>query len=162
VRAWAVNGIGTGPVSGTASIKTGADVPPGPGIGAISAIRPDSAAVAWSPPASNGSPITGYTVQCATDSGFTHIVSSHGGITGTSYTITGLSPLTTYYVRVSATNGVGTGPYSNVDQFQTLPSVLVPSADGTAWVNAAVYLASGGQWVPAAMKTPSTDGTAWV
>jgi hypothetical protein len=162
VRAWANNSIGTGPVSQTASITTGADVPNGPAIGAVSAIRPDSAAVAWSAPNSNGSPVTGYTVQCATDQAFTHIVSSHAGITGTSYTITGLDPLTTYYVRVSAQNAIGSSGFSNVDQFQTLPSVLVPSADGTAWVNAAVYLASGGQWVPAAMKTPSTDGTAWV
>ena len=33
-------------------------------------------------------------------------------VTGTSFTATGLIPLTTYMFRVAAVNGNGTGPYS--------------------------------------------------
>jgi hypothetical protein len=163
VRAWAINNIGTGPVSGTASIETGADVPTAPSISAISSISGTSATVAWNPPSSNnGSAVFAYTVQCATDQAFTNVVSSHGGLSGPSYTITGLSPTTTYYVRVSAQNSIGFGPYSATAQFQTLSTVLVPNSGGTAWAGSVVYIVSGGQWVPAQVKTPSTDGTAWV
>jgi hypothetical protein len=163
VRAWANNNIGTGPVSGTANIRTGADVPTSPTITApIGPIGPTSVTVAWSPPyTNNGSAVTGYTLQCATDSQFANVVKSYSGLAGPSYTITGLNPSTTYYLRVSAQNAVGSGPYSPVPQFQTLPSVLLPNSAGTAWADAVVYIVSGGQWVPAQIKTRSTDGTAW-
>lgn len=164
VRAWAVNGIGTGPVSATSSIHTGADAPAAPNPGSISSIGPVSAVYSWSyPPTDNGAGVNDYWIQVATDSGFSHVVQTLNPQAGGSpITISGLNPSTTYYVRVAAQNAVATGPYSGATSFLTLPSVLVPNAAGTAWVNAIVYMPSGGQWVPAQIKTPSTDRTAWV
>ena len=72
-------------------------------------------AVSWTAPASNGgSAITGYQVQLATSVGGTY--SNAAGCptssTTTSCTATGLRNSTTYFFRVAAINGVGTGPYS--------------------------------------------------
>jgi hypothetical protein len=164
VKAAAINAIGASPGSAVASIRTGADVPTSPTFNVpIGPITPNSVTVSWSPPyTNNGSAVTGYTLQCATDSQFTHIVQSHSGLAGPSYTITGLNPSTSYFLRVSAQNAVGSGDYSPVPQIQTLPSVKVPNSAGTAWVDAIVYVPSGDQWVSAQVKTSSTDGTAWV
>lgn len=163
VRAQAVNAIGAGAWGGGTGITTGADVPSAPTIGAASAIGPLGATVAWSAPSTNnGSAVTGYTVQVATDSAFASVIQTHAGLSASPYAITGLDPSTTYYARVSAQNAIGSSAYSGSVSFQTLPSVRVRNTAGTAWVDAIVYTVSGGQWVPAQVKTPSTDGTAWV
>jgi hypothetical protein len=163
VRAAAENPIGQGAWSTTASITTGADVPTAPTIGAASAVGPLGATVAWvAPSTDSGSAVTGYTMQVATDAAFSSVVQTHAALPGYSYAITGLTPSTTYYVRVSAQNAIGSGPASGSVSFLTLPSVHVPNMGGTAWVDAEVYIASGGQWVPAQIRTPSSDGTAWV
>jgi hypothetical protein len=164
VRAWAINAIGTGPVSTTSSITTGADIPAAPTIGAMSAIGPVSAAVSWSAPSTNnGSALTGYDVQWAADSAFTTgVVTQAVGTSASPYTMTGLNPATTYYVRVRAKNSIGASAWSGSLSFLTLPSVHVPNAGLTAWVDAIVYIESGGAWVPVQIKTPKADGTAWV
>jgi hypothetical protein len=166
VRVAAVNSIGQGPWSATASITTGADVPTAPAIGAVSAIGPINADVSWSAPSSNnGSALTGYDVQWTTDSTFaTGLVTSAVGTSASPYTMTSLNPATTYYVRVRANNAIGASGWSGSLSFLTLPSVHVPNAGGTAWVDAIVYMAdaSATNWVPVQIKTPSSDGTAWV
>jgi hypothetical protein len=163
-RAQAKNSIGTGPFGSSANITTGADVPAAPTIGAMSAVGPVSAAVSWSAPSTNnGSALTGYDVQWAADSGFTTgVVTQAVGTSASPYTLTGLNPATTYYVRVRAKNSIGASAWSGSLSFLTLPSVHVPNAGLTAWVDAIVYIESGGAWVPVQIKTPSTDGTAWV
>src|SRR5690606_34807138 len=48
-----------------------------------------------------------YTLEVATDAGFTNIVVSQSGLATTSFAVPGLSPATTYFWRVSAVNGCG-------------------------------------------------------
>ncbi|MBE7532372.1 MAG: PKD domain-containing protein [Chloroflexi bacterium] len=61
---------------------------------------------------------SGYTVEVATDVGFTNIVHSNN-VVGTSDTVTGLSALTQYFWRVRATNPCGAGINSPVWVFVT-------------------------------------------
>ncbi len=82
-----------------------------------------SVTLAWTAPSANGSPINGYLVERRIGSGGSWVVlASNTGSTSTSYLSTGLTNGTTYYYRVAAINGVGTGPYSNVT------TALVPKA----------------------------------
>jgi hypothetical protein len=86
-----------------------------------------SLAVAFSPPADAGSsPITSYTVNCA---------SSNAGVAGgdagaaSPVTVVGLTPAKTYTCTVAATNGAGTGPASAPST-----AVLLGCASGTTAV----------------------------
>lgn len=54
-------------------------------------------------------------------------------VTGTSHTVSGLSPLTNYYYRLRATAGSETSGNSNVQAVNTLPEVI--TWNGTAWSN---------------------------
>jgi len=63
---------------------------------------------------------TSYRIQVATNSTFTALVVDQGGLTGTSYTLSGLSYNTTYYWRVNATNAGGTSDWSSVWSFTTI------------------------------------------
>ncbi|MCL4869377.1 MAG: M36 family metallopeptidase [Anaerolineae bacterium] len=67
----------------------------------------------------NASPsATSYTVEVATDAGFTNIIHTNT-VAGTSDTVNGLAILTTYHWRVRATNPCGTGTNSAVFTFTT-------------------------------------------
>jgi hypothetical protein len=67
----------------------------------------------WTAPSNNGSAITDYLVQYATSPlGPWTTVDEQG--TGTSQAVT-VGTTSTYYVEVSATNAVGTGPWSSPD-----------------------------------------------
>ena len=68
----------------------------------------------WTAPAGTAL-ITGYRLDVSTDSGFTSIVADYNdlAISGTSKTVTGLSPNRTYYYRVRAVNAGGTSSNSN-------------------------------------------------
>ena len=71
--------------------------------------------VVWHAPENTGNNITGYDVQYkkTTETSFGSANVSHSG-TDKFATITGLDPDTPYDVRVQATNGEGTGPWSLV------------------------------------------------
>jgi hypothetical protein len=160
-RVSAKNAIGTSSYGPAATITTGAAVPDAPTIGDASAIGPLGATVAWSAPSTdNGSAVTSYNVHWSTDSTFATY--STASDSASPYAITGLTPATTYYAKVQAVNAVGGSAWSGAVSFLTLPSVHVPSVDGTAWVDAIVYMVSGTSWVPMQIKTPSSDGTTWV
>ncbi len=64
-----------------------------------------------------------YTLEVATDAGFTNIVATVSGIAGTTTTLT--SPLATntvHHWRVRATNSCGDGPNAAVFSFTTIPA----------------------------------------
>ena len=72
--------------------------------------------IEWDAPNSNGNAITGYTVQTATDAGFTSPSSDSVAIGSDPRTLnkTGLVGETNYWIRVKATNGIGDSAWSNV------------------------------------------------
>lgn len=102
--------------------------------------------VSWSAPAaSGGSPITGYQLT-ANPGGHTATVASDA----TSYSLTGLTPLTTYTVTVAAVNGNGSGP-SSVRETTTAQyaSPGAPIITGATPSNSAITVT----WTP-----PTDDG----
>ncbi|HET9234008.1 MAG TPA: fibronectin type III domain-containing protein, partial [Candidatus Eisenbacteria bacterium] len=70
----------------------------------------------------NSSNETGFEIKRATDSGFTQNVAWIGGIQGTSYSSTGLSPSTTYYYKVRAEGTTQDSAYSSAVNATTDPS----------------------------------------
>ncbi|HEY6940953.1 fibronectin type III domain-containing protein [Dokdonella sp.] len=95
-----------GPLSGSVSLLTPADGATGVSTGTT---------LTWDALAGAAS----YTVEVATDPGFTNIVATQSGITTTSYATSGLNPNTTYYWHVKATNGCGDGTFSAAFSFTT-------------------------------------------
>ena len=77
-----------------------------------------------------------YTVEVATDAGFTNIIHTNT-VAGTTDTVGGLAILTTYHWRVRATNPCGTGVnsatfnFTTGQQFCTTAPITIPSS-GTA------------------------------
>lgn len=71
----------------------------------------------WNAPAQAGD----YTIEVATDSGFTQVVASETGLTSPTWVApTALNTSTRYYWRVKAGNACGTGSSSSVFHFSTL------------------------------------------
>lgn len=91
-----------------------------------SSVLATSATVAWTAPAVDGThdAATQYSVQRATNSTFTTGLASYGPFT-TSQSFTGLTPGTTYWVRVAAINADGTSAYTASINFTTLASQTV-------------------------------------
>jgi N,N-dimethylformamidase beta subunit-like, C-terminal/Domain of unknown function (DUF4082)/Fibronectin type III domain len=108
----AVNPNGSGPVSAQSNAVTPltAVAPSAPtGVSALPASN--SARVTWTAPDSDGdSAITGYTVTPYI--GATAQTPVQAGASATSATVSGLTNGTSYTFKVTATNGVGTGPAS--------------------------------------------------
>jgi hypothetical protein len=113
---------GTGSDMFVAKFDLPASTPPGPtvpdAIVNLSATAGDEqVTLTWSAPADNGSAITDYIVEYGATSGFpgNAAVFSDGVSSLTGATVTGLTNDTNYSFRVATVNGIGTGPYSNVD-----------------------------------------------
>lgn len=81
---------------------------------------PTSPTLSWN--ASAGA--TSYRLQVSTNAAFSTAVLDQGGISGTSYAVTGLANETTYYWRVSASNAGGTSDYSLPGSFTTIVGAL--------------------------------------
>jgi extracellular elastinolytic metalloproteinase len=74
-----------------------------------------------------------YDVDVATDAGFTNIVDSASGLTGTSYTVdVDLAGDTVHYWRARGSNACGDGAYSSTFSFQTAPAPGQCSSNATA------------------------------
>jgi predicted phage tail protein len=146
----AVNPAGSSASSNEAS-ATPATVPGAPtGLGAIRGNT--TVALSWKAPSSNGgSAITGYNVYEGTRSGHESTTPVNGStlITGTSYTVTGLTNGTTYYFTVKAVNAVGSSAASN--EASATPATVpgAPTGLGATRGNTTVALS----W-----KAPSSNG----
>src|SRR5439155_1339480 len=103
-RVSAINSIGTGSPSSTASATTLA-VAPSPPTG-LAATAPSSSQIdlTWTAPTDNGgSAITGYKIERSTNGGTTwSALVANTGSTATTYSDTGLTRATAYTYRVSA------------------------------------------------------------
>jgi uncharacterized protein YjdB len=60
-----------------------------------------------------------YSIQLATDPGFANLIVNQTAITGTALKTTALSPITSYFWRVKATNSAGDSEWSNTWSFTT-------------------------------------------
>lgn len=68
---------------------------------------------------------TSYRLQLSTDPAFGTVFLDQSNITGTSLAVTAMSYGTTYYWRVNASNAGGTGSYSAIWNFTTVPATGV-------------------------------------
>ncbi|MEA3335952.1 MAG: proprotein convertase P-domain-containing protein, partial [Chloroflexota bacterium] len=89
---------------------------------------------------------TSYTIEVATDAGFTNIVDS-ATVPGTTYNGAALAPTTAYYWRVSASNACGTTPattyftFTTADVVCSAPQLGIPDS---GQVSDTIVVASGG------------------
>lgn len=110
--------------------------------------------VSWPAPETYGSPITGYTVDYSTDgTNWTTAPSCSG--TARSCTIEGLTPGTSYYTRVSATNAYGTSATRVIDNPVKVGALNAPTGvtavPGTSCIN-------GESCIEVAWTAPTIDG----
>jgi predicted phage tail protein len=125
-RATAVNKVGEGPASDEVPV-TQVTVPGAP-VGLTATPGQSKVTLAWTAPASGGSPIRGYIIyQGTSPGGETGTPVSDAPVTGTSYTVTGLTNGTTYYFRVVAINAAGLSPLS-AEASATLPVIVQSSS----------------------------------
>ncbi len=97
------------PFTGYITATTMGDAPNAPGGLSASVVSSSRIDLSWT---DNSSDETGFEVKRATDSAFTQDVVWTGGIQGSTYSDTGLSPSTTYYYKVRAQGQVQDSAYS--------------------------------------------------
>jgi len=138
----ATNSVGVGASDTTTAAITPATVPGAP-TGVSGTTGAGQSEVSFTAPASNGSPITSYTVT-----------SSPGGITATCSAspclITGLTNGTSYTFQVTATNSVGTGSSSAASTAVTPKTT--PSAPSS------VYAVRGNGQAEVTFSAPTSNG----
>jgi hypothetical protein len=141
----ATNAIGDSPASAASSAATPADVPNAP---VVTATPGDGRiTVAFTAPADQGAPITGYLVSTNGGSTWSTLPTTAGGtVTGT---VTGLTNGTTYAVQVRAVNGRGDGVASVT---RSVTPGAVPGAP------TAVSATGGNASASVSFTAPSSDG----
>ena len=166
----ALNATGPSARSNTAT-ATPASVPGAPSH-VTATTNVTTATLNWTASSANGSPVSSYEVRISTDGGasFQTAMGANGlltAVTGTTATVTGLLPQSTYLFVIAATNGVGTGspcaPVSvTVAVLLTAPTSLRAVAGDTA-----VGLSWTAPVEPATVTLTgyaveeSTDGSTW-
>ncbi len=161
-RVTAVNRVGEGPPS-TEAKAVPVTVPGAP---ARLTATPGNSRVtlAWTAPASGGAAISGYLIYRGTSPGGETGAPVNGSlVTGTSYTVTGLTNGTTYYFKVFAVNAVGQSPPS-AEASAPLPPIT-PTAPATASTSAPAFAAptgltatAGNTQVRLSWTAPASDG----
>ena len=129
-RVSAINSVGTGPGSNTATGTTGSALPvytPGAPTGLTATANGQTQIdLSWSGPINDGgAAITGYHIEVSADHSSWSDLVADTGHTVTSYSQTGLTAGSTRHYRVSAINSAGTGPASNTDS-ATINAATVP------------------------------------
>lgn len=115
-------------------------IPNAPNAPIISNIGPTSVVASWTPNWDGGAPITGYEIGYSTSS-----TPPGSGTPATSpVTISGLTPGTTYYIWVRASNVVGWSPWSATSTAMTIAGVRIRV--GGVWRIAIPYVRQGGVW----------------
>ena len=95
---------------------------PGPPTNVVATPGNGALSVTWSAPSSDGgSALTDYVVEYSSNGGTSWTLATCSG-TATTCTITGLTNATSYVVRVSTTNAVGTGDPSAISAAVTMTS----------------------------------------
>jgi titin len=128
----AINEAGTGADGNTPSLTTSAEVPGAPGTLSLSngSTSGTMIALSWSAPSdTGGGNISGYRIK---KDGVVLVADT--GSTGTTYTATGLTRLTSYNFTVAAINEAGTGTDGNTPSHTT--TAEVPGAPGTLSLSA--------------------------
>ena len=113
-RVSAINATGSGVASRVANATTGSDPPDPPtGLTATAAGR-TQIDLSWKAPADDGgSAVTGYQIEVSENGTAWSDLEDDTESTSTTYSHTGLDPVTTRHYRVSAINALGTGDPSN-------------------------------------------------
>jgi len=127
-------------VDGTWRSLCGCDLPGAFVVSGTSGVSSLSFTVTWNA-AANAS---GYLLDVSSSPAFSSFVQGYQSTpTGnvTTYNVTGLSQLTTYYIRLRATNACGTGAYTTTEQVTTVATP--PFACGTSSVSVAHNEADG-------------------
>ena len=155
-RVTAVNRVGEGLAAEAKAIPVTV-----PGAPAELTATPGNSRVtlSWAAPVSGGAAISGYIIYRGTSPGGETGVPVNGLlVTGTSYTVTGLTNGTTYYFMVFAVNAVGQSPPSE-EASATLPPI-VPSSPPTSSATTPTAPTSGAT-TPTAPATASTSAPAF-
>ncbi len=147
----AANAVGTGPASGPSDPVTPADVPGAPSGCRLRAAL-GKATVSFCAPASNGSPITGYTVTAHDKSNPADASDGKtAGGSGSPVAVSGLVNGDSYTFTVTAANAVGTGAASG-------PSDPVTPADVPGAPSGA-SAARGARKATVSFSAPSDNGS---
>lgn len=106
-----------------------------PGVPSMSSRTQTSLTWAWTPANSQGGGAVTYTVQMSATSDFA-VIEQQTTTTGTSVVLTGLAPGSTHYLRVWATNSVGSSSTTPAGEATTLPALVYnDSGDFATLVN---------------------------
>ena len=128
---------------------------PGPPTGLSGMAGNTQVALSWTAPASNGgSAITGYNVFEGTTSGAESTTPVNSSlISGTTFTVTGLTNGTTYYFTVKANNSVGASTASNEASATPVPPTVPGAPTGLSAM-------AGNTQVALSWTAPSSNGGA--
>ncbi|VVC05592.1 Fibronectin type III domain protein [uncultured archaeon] len=122
-RVSAINSVTPSDPSNEATVTTSALAPtvPNPPSGlSATAVSPSDVNLAWTAPSNAGYQITGYEIDVKIGTGSYLVLVANTANAATSYSITGLTPSTTYTYRVSAIDSAGTSSPSNEASVTTL------------------------------------------
>ncbi len=150
---------GTTAAASSSATAVARGVPTAPQFVTSSPVQSTTTAILaeWIPEYDGNSAITGFTLQLATNSGFTTGLQTFSvSSSSVSKQVTGLTPGTTYYARVRATNALGDSPWSVV---RSRFVAIAPSAPTLSTLAQASLTSFSMSWTtPASNGGRSIDG----